>query len=285
MYNEEANITRLLNRLLEALEDSKLLYKILIYLDGCTDQTFSAIDFNFQPNNNIKVYSESERKGKVHALNYLTSKIDQTNYVLIIDSDVYFNLDSISKCTNTKDGTCIIMPRIEPLNGSKNNIFARWSLLTCKSYNELRITACKQNLLWFISGNFLFFPKNVFDAIYPIQISDIVNEDGYIGWIILKKGFHVQYLPEIIVWSEFPQNYKTFFRQKLRVRRGFSQLEKLGVPSLLLRKQIKKIIFRKIIKNREFDLLLLYLLDNLINLLATKISYNRKRAYLWSRIN
>lgn len=84
LYNEEANIDRLIERLISALDNIKTTYEIVCINDGSKDNTLKLLIAYHQRNSVIKVVNLSRNFGKEIAL---TAGIDYANGAAVIPID------------------------------------------------------------------------------------------------------------------------------------------------------------------------------------------------------
>src|SRR3990167_2835632 len=86
-YNEEANIGNMLKSVLKQREESFVLERILIVLDGCTDNTFRIVKAIAKKDRRIKVMHDGKRTGKATRLNQILTK-NNSDFVFFIDADI-----------------------------------------------------------------------------------------------------------------------------------------------------------------------------------------------------
>ncbi|MBP9837359.1 MAG: glycosyltransferase family 2 protein [Proteobacteria bacterium] len=287
VYNEQDKIIGLVENLIKSFELSTCNYTILLYLDGCSDSTHAKLKDNYQKNENIIIHVSLERKGKLFGLNYLARELlnyDAVDYIILLDSDIKFHDSLIAKSIQKIGDSSLLMPQIsvEPL--AKKNLFYRWAVVCCDVYNDLRIDAAKTNKLWFISGNFMLLNHAEVKSIFPITETDLINDDALIGWKLISRKKIVKYESSLVIYTTFPQSIHAFFKQKLRVRRGFRQLEKLNLPIAILRNKLNHKIFMEVIARKDYLLLLLLLLDNIIFILSKLSIIEKKYNKIWERI-
>lgn len=283
IYNEAARIGALVEALMAAGNHAGCECTLFLYLDGCTDGTREVARHHFQQHSQVVLFDNANRMGKSFGLNFIARQIrDQSDfqYVVVLDSDVEFDRDIFSRCLKNIAHAGLVVPRVAPMAMPPGR-FSRWADLSCQTYHSLRQAAHARGELWFISGNFLFFQRAIYDQCYPLERTDLLNEDAFIGWQLLKQGLCPYYDPQIEIRTQFPTTLRTFIRQKFRVRRGFIQLLGFNLPIRNLRRALCSKARAEIWKQNSFSLLPLLWLDQLLFFLST--APNRSAMH-WRRL-
>lgn len=86
-YNEEGNIYSLLETLLKQKQSSYVLERIIVLLDGSTDNTRHIVEKFTKNNKLIKLITNKKRKGKIYRLNQAYS-INTSDYLVTLDADI-----------------------------------------------------------------------------------------------------------------------------------------------------------------------------------------------------
>ncbi len=86
-HNEEANIKNMLESVLKQRGKSFDLEKILVVLDGCTDNTFKIVKSIAKKDMRIKVVNDGKRTGKATRLNQILTK-NNSDFIFLIDADM-----------------------------------------------------------------------------------------------------------------------------------------------------------------------------------------------------
>ncbi len=283
IYNEAENLHRTIEASLRASERANLDPLILLYLDGCTDETPRLVEGKYRNDRRFLILQSSTRKGKTAAINCMAEEVrrrSKIQYVLSIDSDVEFESDAFLICLRHLETHQVICPQICPRDSSREAL-SRWAVLCCRVYDQLRQKAQRDGTLWFISGNFIFFERNIFLAFHPLTHQNILNEDALLGWTLHSAKVRLFYENRLIVRTDFARSVPSFVRQKIRVRRGFAQLASYGVPAITLQRALYKTAFLQILSKGDFFLLPLLSLDRLLFYLS-KLPFNARP--LWKRI-
>lgn len=91
-FNEEANIKNMIESVLKQKGQSFVLEKILVVLDGCTDNTFKIIRELSKKERLIKIINDGQRTGKATRLNKIY-KLNKSELIGTFDGDIYLERD------------------------------------------------------------------------------------------------------------------------------------------------------------------------------------------------
>lgn len=283
VYNEATRLGPLLEALMAAADHAGCACTIFLYLDGCTDGTSKVAREQSLRNSNVVLFENEMRMGKSVGLNFIAQRIRRQkdfSFVVTIDSDVEFERDIFTRCLRNAEKAGLIVPQIAPV-AMPAGLLSRWAAFSCATYHALRQAAHERRELWFISGNFLFYRRDIYEQCYPLERTDLLNEDAFIGWQLVKRGLCPYYDPHIEVRTKFPTTLRAFIRQKYRVRSGFTQLLSFQLPVRKFRQSLCAEARRGIRRRRSFSLLPLLWLDQLLFFLSRAPHPNWMR---WQRL-
>lgn len=86
-HNEEANIKNMIESVLKQKGQSFVLEKILVVLDGCTDNTFKKVKELAKKNKIVEVINDGKRTGKATRLNQIF-KLNKSQLIGTFDADI-----------------------------------------------------------------------------------------------------------------------------------------------------------------------------------------------------
>jgi len=284
VFNQGRSLLRLIDSIESQCFRNRIDFQIRIHLDGCTDDT--ALCLKEVTSKNVLVTSTKNRCGKLQALQLLMSERTQSrfDYTAFTDSDISLGDNSIAACFHKiKTGKSIVMPKIVPLRGD-SHFFYRWATICSEAYHRVRCEDDKKGELWSLSGNFLMGETQEMGSALLRIPALIINEDAFLGHLFLREGKYPRYVPTSEVESPIANNLKGFISQKLRVRRGQSQLERLSIPACELRKRIKEKVRREIIQKKDYALFSLYALDEVLFLWSGLRKNISDRDLVWKRL-
>jgi len=210
-FNEEKNISNLLNNLLKQKTKEINIKEIIVVNDGSTDKTNELVS-NFK-NKKIILLKQKSREGKFQAINYFIKSA--TSSILVLESaDTIPEQDAIEKLCILfqKINVGIISSRIVPTN-KKNKLFGRINHLL---YDIHHLVSSKKPKF----GEMIAFRK-IMDKIPKTAV-----DEEEIANIIMKRGFMPYYEKNAIVYNKGPENLKDFITQRRRVYCGHLELRK-----------------------------------------------------------
>lgn len=219
-HNEEANIGRLLQNLLDQpLGDSIQLEEICVVTSGCTDRTAEIVEEFAARERRIKHIAEEKRRGKISALNIILRNARDTDILVMLSAD---NLPEEGSLQN------LIEPLIEdeeigavsshptPVN-DKTTLFGFVSHLIWDLHYALSLEGDVK-----LTGEFY--------AIRPellTEIPQVVNDDLYIEYFIKKRGYRIKQALDAISYMRGPETLKDFLAQRIRVHIGHYEIARM----------------------------------------------------------
>lgn len=176
-------------------------------------------------------------KGKPTALNLAFRKAKGT-IIVLTDGDVYFDKDSLKLLVKSFDNKKVMGATGRPVSAnSRNNFFGYISHLLTDAAHHKRMTTLKgirsghsrvfvgsKSNFFVLSGYILGMRNKQFQL--P---EDVLVDDAYLSYELLKKGGKLEYVPEARVFVKYPTHLKDWYIQKLRAVGGYVQLWKYGV--------------------------------------------------------
>jgi len=250
-YNEEVCIYRTLETIFR--QNYKNLYVIVIN-DGSKDNTSKMVNhfITDDKTDRILFLDNKINRGKSRALNMGLKKV-KTEYCLTIDADSLLHKNALKNIVKT-------------IVCSDENYAAVAGSILCKNF---RIGAITKYQYWdYLIGissikriQSMFQGTLVAQGAFSIYRTDLlrqiggwpdsVGEDIVMTWKLLKEGHKIGHAEDAICFTNTPEDYKTFFNQRVRWARGMIEAFR-AVPELILRKR-KSTFF--IINNLLFPLL------------------------------
>ena len=208
VYNEAANIGKLLNALLDQKADKVKIEEIIVVSSACTDGTDDIVRDFEKEHNNIKLITEAERGGKSSAINRFIKT--STSDLLIIESgDTIPAEDTVEKMILPFLDEKIGMTGGRPTPENDPRTFIGYSVnLLWNLHHEMALISPKL-------GEMVAFRK-IFDAIPPESAVDEASIEA------IMKEFHLdlKYIPDAIVFNKGPENLSDFISQIRRIETG-----------------------------------------------------------------
>jgi len=274
-YNEEKNITNILNALLNQELKSVVIKEIIVVSDGSTDRTCELVrDFiKKHKTKKIRLIAYKERKGKWFAINVFL-KESSSKYLILESADNIPDKNAVELLISAlrKPNVGMVASKIVPI--IKKNLF--WERIGSLLY-QLHHFASLENPKF---GEMIAF-KKVFKSIPKT----IVDEEE-IARIVQNKGFFGVYEPRAIVYIKTPNNLREFISQRRRIFCGHFYLakNKRYVASTFENKRVIKIIMSKKVK-KDFIFFSLLFFEFVSRILGFyDYLFNREKHVKWEMI-
>ena len=213
-YNEEANIGRLLNALLDQRPSRNLIKDIIVLASGCTDNTESIVREFAARNPQIKLIVQPRREGKASAIN-LFLRHTQSDIVILESAD-------------TVPGPGTIACLVEPFTDAKVGMTGGHPIPTNDSRTFMGFAV---HLLWALHHQIALRQPKLGELIafrrifYRIPYDSPVDEAS-IEPLIRGQGYRLHYVPEAIVYNRGPETIRDFLRQRRRIHAGHLKMRR-----------------------------------------------------------
>jgi cellulose synthase/poly-beta-1,6-N-acetylglucosamine synthase-like glycosyltransferase len=213
-YNEEANIGKLLKRLLnQNLPNNVILKEIIVVASGCTDKTVDIVKEISLKNEKVKLITQEKREGKASAVN-LFIKNAIGNILVLESADTLPEKETINRLVKPFYNPRVGMTggRPIPINDPENFlgfvVHLIWHLHHKISLKRIKL------------GELIAF-RNVINGI-P---NDTAVDEAYIEALIREKGYDIIYVPEAIVRNKGPETLCDLIKQRKRIYIGHLHLK------------------------------------------------------------
>ena len=214
-HNEEANIGKLLQRVLDQRLDSVRLTEIIVVISGCTDDTEAVVRSFLPQDKRFSLLIQETREGKASAINLFMRHA--TEKVLVLCSaDLLPEYDAIERLVaplaDPEVGmtSCRPVPVNDPATFMGFGVHMLWEL-----HHQI-------NLHGFKAGEMTAFRK-VFERIpYHTAVDEASVEP-----VVRGQGYGVQYVPESIVYNKGAETVADFLRQRRRIYAGHLDVKEM----------------------------------------------------------
>jgi biofilm PGA synthesis N-glycosyltransferase PgaC len=212
-HNEEANIGRLLETLLSQHLDQVEITEIIVVASGCTDNTCDIVRGFEAKDLRIKLLTQDERKGKVSAVN-LFLKHAQEEICVLESGDTLPGEASVENMVKMFRDPLVGMTGAHkvPVN-VPDHVIGYLSHLRLTLEHSLCLEIPRL-------GEMIAFRK-VFDQIPP----DVAMDEAFVEALMIKRGLHVRYAPDAMVYNMGPETFSDFVRQRRRNYAGHLYLK------------------------------------------------------------
>jgi len=213
-YNEEKNISRLLEALLsQKLRDVEI-SEIIVVASGCTDRTEEIVRDFSENDHRIRLLWQEKREGKASAVN-LWLKSASAEILILESADTIPEKDTLEKL-------------VQPLRDPKVGMTGAHPVPTNDPKTFMGFAA---HLLWNLHHHIsLKNPKMGEMVAFRKVISEIPQDtavdEASIEVTVKKLGYQVKYAPEVIVRNRGPENVRDFLKQRRRIQAGHLELQK-----------------------------------------------------------
>ena len=220
-YNEENNIGRLLDNILEE-QNLPIESEIFVVCSGCTDNTVNIVNRYTKRDHRVHVYVENERKGKASAVNHILSKA-RGYKILFISADTLPKKACfkrlLSRMQNPNVG--IVCGNPVPVNSSTSLVDRFVQILW--GFHDYVFEQLNDAHLARHATEIFCVRKGIVNQI-PART---VNDDAYIALAARKKGFLVNYDHESRVLICGPRTFRDYVKQRRRILMGHRQIRKM----------------------------------------------------------
>jgi len=212
VYNEEKNISNILNALLNQKLRNINILEIIIVSSGSTDKTDSIVKDFSKKNKKIKLLTQKGRKGKASAIN-LFLKNAKSNIVSIESGDTIPEQTCIEElCKPFLFDENLGMTGARSIPTNDKNTFLGYII----------------HYWWWISnelpryGEMIAFRKKIVNKISNKTAVD----EAYIEAMITRKGYGKKQISKAIVYNHGSETLKDLIKQRKRVYIGHKLLQK-----------------------------------------------------------
>ncbi len=236
-HNEEKHLKKCVESIKEQNYEERV--DILIVDDGSTDNTGSIADELARKHKNVRVIHQ-KNMGKAHALNRALKEV-HTSVVGFIDADSFLSKNVLStsvKYLSKYDSV------VSPMLPTKTNkIILRLQEIEYMMASMTRKISSAIGAM-FLTPGMAIYKTDVLRNVKGFSTTTI-TEDLEMGLKLILNGYKIGYISNEFVYTECPETWKRFLRQRIRWTRGFIE---------------NMIHYRKLLFNRKHEHLGLFVL-------------------------
>jgi len=229
-YNEEANIGRLLEAMIEQRLYQVQIAEIIVVASGCTDRTVEIVQEYAACDPRIQLHIQEKREGKTSAINVFLAHA-QEQICVLESGDTLPHEDAIENLVRMFRNSAVGMTGAQKMAvNTPDHVVGLLSYLRLKMEHQLCLEIPRL-------GELIAFRK-VFDRL-P---SDVAMDEAFVEAFVVQRGLQVRYAPDAVVYSMGPQTVSDFVKQRRRNYAGHLYLiDKYGyrVSSLQNRRVIR----------------------------------------------
>lgn len=212
-YNEEATIGTCLRAILAELNGAVRADSVVVVASGCTDRTEEIVRGVASDDSRIRLISESQRAGKVAAINVLLKESTEP-IVAILGGDMVFTPGSLHRLLEPFSDPVVGMTGVRPIPTNP----------------RAGVVGNAVNILWDIHHELSIQHPKLGEAIAFRRViknfdDGTVFDEATMEHLILSRGMQVQYVPEAIVRNRGPENIREYLQHRTRNIKGHLALE------------------------------------------------------------
>lgn len=211
-HNEEKNIGKLLQALLNQELDQVEISEIIVVASGCTDRTCDIVREFEALDPRIKLYEQKQREGKTSAINLFLQNARQE--ICIIESG-----DTIPGNTTIENLVKLFADPQVGMTGAQKiptnvpeHVVGYMSHLRLQMEHQLCLEIPRL-------GELIAFRK-VFTHLPP----DVAMDEAFVEALVIRRGLEVKYAPDAVVYNTGPETMKEFVMQRRRNYAGHLHL-------------------------------------------------------------
>jgi biofilm PGA synthesis N-glycosyltransferase PgaC len=203
-YNEEANIGRLLQAMIDQRLTEVEITEIIVVASGCTDRTEEIVRDYMEKDPRIRVYVQEKREGKTSAINVFLAHAKEK--ICVLESgDTLPREDTIDKMVRMFRDPAVGMTGAQKVAvNTPDHIVGVLSHLRLQMEHQLCLEIPRL-------GELIAFRK-VFDQMPP----DVAMDEAFVEAFIIRRGMQVRYAPDAVVYNMGPETVSDFVRQRRR---------------------------------------------------------------------
>jgi biofilm PGA synthesis N-glycosyltransferase PgaC len=203
-YNEEANIGRLLQAMIDQRLTEVAITEIIVVASGCTDRTEEIVREYMERDPRIQMYVQEQREGKTSAINVFLAHAKEK--ICVLESgDTLPREDTIDKMVRMFRDPAVGMTGAQKVAvNTPDHIVGVLSHLRLQMEHQLCLEIPRL-------GELIAFRK-VFDQ----MPSDVAMDEAFVEALIIRRGMQVRYAPDAVVYNLGPETVSDFVRQRRR---------------------------------------------------------------------
>lgn len=210
-YNEEKVVVKTVRSVLEA--DTPL-REVIVVDDGSTDGTLSVLRQGFGEDPRVVVLSK-ENGGKASALNYAIEKATG-ELLFAIDADTVVEPAAIRLLAAHFGDPKVAAVAGNVEVGNIDNLLTLWqSIEYTTSQNLDRKAYARLNAITVVPGAIGMWRRSAVAEVGGYS-SDTQAEDMDLTWKLRRAGFKLETEPRAKAFTEAPESFRSFFRQRSR---------------------------------------------------------------------
>jgi len=212
-YNEQETIGNTIKTLLDL--DYKHLQKIIVVDDCSTDNSFSIMKKYANQYRQVMVVQTPRNTGNAAGAKNYGVKFANTDLIGFTDADSFPKKDSVRKMVGFFDNPKIGAVTSSVLVKNRNKLIELFQAVEYKVIAFTRKLIGIVDAIYVTPGPLALYRKSAFDEVGGFDKNNW-TEDIEITWAIVKAGYKVEMSLTSEVYTVAPDNWKQWFKQRLR---------------------------------------------------------------------
>lgn len=210
-HNEAKNIVYLLRTLLKQNQNRWKLEEILVYCDGCTDNTAALA--RSVGSKYIHVVDDGKRLGKVGRINQINT-VAKGSIISIFDADLkigHANVITDLVHAFENDKIALVGGNTQPVQPA--SFFQRAVYSTFLVFERSRKYLHNGDNIFGCNGGCIAYRKTFAKL---VRIPNVINEDDFLYFSCLKNNLVFKHVPTAVVYYKLPNTLKDYLSQTFR---------------------------------------------------------------------
>lgn len=214
-HNEEANIGRLLQAVLDSRLATAVLSEVIVVASGCTDRTEDIVRDFASRDPRIRLLVQPVREGKASAMNWFIREARED--VLVLSSaDLQPAPDALERLVAPFADPEVGLTGCHPVPINDPAVFMGFAAhLLWGLHHALNLSGALK------VGEMIAF-RRVFERI-PFHTA---VDEASVEPLVRGQGYQLRYVPDAIVYNKGPETVDDFLRQRRRIYAGHLELQR-----------------------------------------------------------
>ncbi len=211
-FNEERNIQSLLRDVLQQKQRGWELKEVLVYSDGSTDATVEKVKALKSPL--IKINTDRDRKGQIGRIQEMFDNM-KGDVLVMLDADLRLEHDNTisDMVAEFAKNNSVMLVGGNTMAFPPKNFFQRAVYSTFKVFYASRLHVRGGNNMFGCTGGCLAIRKKLARV---IRFPKIKNQDAYMYFTCIKKGYTFVFVKSAVVYYKLPSNIGDYLSQVFR---------------------------------------------------------------------
>lgn len=275
VYNEAANIGRLLHALIEQKTEIALIDEIVVVSSGCVDETDAIVQEYEARDTRVRLITQDRRYGKASAVNLFLQNVS-SDVIILESGDTIPAEGAIDALVRPFANPQVGMVGGRPVPVNREDSFMGFAVhMLWELHHQVSLIRPKMGELIAFRQIFAQIPHNT------------AVDEASIEPLILGQGLQCAYAPDAVVYNKGPEHLQDYIKQRRRIFAGHLYVrDMLGYRVSTMNGLQIAGLFLKTLKPQWHSLVwgpAVALLEVCVRLLATYDYYVRKiNPFQWS---